>query len=430
MMLTKESNGYDEARLGFQRLDPHRPEVIFAVTSAAEVQEAVKYAAEQGERVAVQATGHGLTRGNNGGVLIATGNFNAVRVDADAKTAWIEAGATWQQVIDATAPHGLAPLSGSVPGVGAISYTLGGGTGLMARRHGFAADHVRRIEVVTADGVRRNAEDDPELFWALRGGGGNFGVVTGIEVDLFEVPTLYGGSLYFDLVENPTALEVWRDWTRTVPDEVTSAIALVPFPDIPPVPAPLRGKHIAQVQFAILGDNGADLIKPLRAIGDPALDTVGELPYSESHRIFAEPDRPDSYRSRNALLSDLDPDALAALPKQASGPAMCVILIRHLGGALSRRPSIPNAVGHRDASYSLTVLSPGEGDVTELHRAILEPWSAATIGRSLNFSFAPLTPDEVREAFAPADYRRLTELRDRYDANHLLAPNHEITGLR
>ncbi|MEI8406760.1 MULTISPECIES: FAD-binding oxidoreductase [unclassified Kribbella] len=425
MMLTKESNRYDEARLGYQLLDPHRPEVIFDVTSAAEVQEAVKHAADKGTRVSVQASGHGLTRGNNGGVLIATRNFNGVRVDAQQKTAWIEAGATWQQVIDATAPYGLAPLSGSFPGVGAISYTLGGGTGLMARRYGFAADHVRRIEVVTADGVRRNAEDDPELFWALRGGGGNFGVVTGMEVDLFDVPTLYGGSLYFDIAENPTILEVWREWTRTVPDEVTSAVGLVPFPDIPPVPAPLRGRHIAQIQLAILGENGADLIEPLR--GEPVLDTVGELPYAQSGKIFAEPERPDSYRSRNVLLIDLDPDALATLPKQAS---RCIVGIRHLGGALSRPPSIPNAIGHRNASYSLTVLSAGNGDVTDLHRTVLGAWTAATIGRSLNFSFGPLTPDEVREAFDSADYRGLTELRDRYDANRLLAPNHEISGPR
>jgi hypothetical protein len=424
MMLMKESNGFDDARLGYQRLDPHRPEVIFAVTSAPEIEEAVKYAADHGKRVAVQASGHGLTRGNNGGVLIATGDFNGVRVDVEQKTAWIEAGATWRQVIDATAPYGLAPLSGSYPGVGAISYTLGGGTGLMARRYGFAADHVRRIEVVTADGVRRNAEDDPELFWALRGGGGNFGVVTGIEIELFEVPTLYGGSLYFDLTENPTVLEIWREWTRTVPDEVTSAIALIPFPDIPPVPAPLRGKHIAQIQVAILGDHGPDLIEPLK--GEPVLDTVGVLPYSESARIFAEPDHPNSYRSRNVLLSDLDPDLLATLPKHASGPTMCVIGIRHLGGALSRPPSIPNAIGHRDATYSLTALSSGETDVSDLHRTILEPWAPTTIGRSLNFSFGPLTTDEVRAAFDPGDYDRLIELKNRYDPARLLAPNHPL----
>jgi FAD binding domain-containing protein len=402
--------------------------VIFAVTSAEEVREAVRYAIEHDQRIAVQASGHGLGRGIDGGVLITTSRFNGVRVDPARKTAWIEAGATWQQVIDAVAPYGLAPLSGSFPGVGATSYTLGGGLSLMARRYGFAADHVRRIEVVTADGVRRNAEDDPDLFWALRGGAGNFGVVTGIEVDLFEVPTLYGGSLYFDFTENPTAVEVWREWTRTVPEEVTSAVAVVPIPDIPVVPEPLRGKYVAQLQLVILSSDGEGLIKPLRAIGEPVLDTVGELPYTASGRIFAEPERPDSFSSRNALLSDLDPDALATLPKLAGpdAPARCVIGIRHLGGALSRRPEIPNAVGHRDAAYSLTVLSPGEQDVTELHTRVLEPWAGLTIGRSPNFSNAPLTADELAEAFEPDDYRRLTELKARYDAGRRLAPNHEI----
>ena len=250
--------------------------------------------------------------------------------------------------------------------------------------------------------------------------------MTGIEVDLFDVPTLFGGSLYFDVAENPTALEIWREWTLTVPEEVTSAVAVLPFPDIPPVPAPLRGKYIAQVQFAILGDGGEDLIKPLRAIGRPALDTVGELPHPESGKIFAEPERPDSYSSRNVLLSELDRDALATLPKLA-GPhaqAMCVIGIRHLGGALTQPAD--NAVGHRDAAYSLTVLSPGERDVTELHRTVLDPWSAFVVGRFLNFTFGPLTPDEVREAYEPDAWNRLTELRARYDADRRLVANHQL----
>ncbi|MEV5960549.1 FAD-binding oxidoreductase [Kribbella sp. NPDC051952] len=428
MMLTTESNGYDEARLGFQRRDPHRPAVIFPVTSTAEVEDAVRYATDHDLRIAVQAAGHGLNAGMDGGVLIATGAFNGVRVDADRKTAWVEAGATWRDVIEATTPYGLAPLSGSLPGVGAISYTLGGGLGLMARRHGYAADHVRRIELITPDGVRRNAEDDPDLFWALRGGGGNFGVVTGIEIDLFDVPTLYGGSLYFDFTEYPDAAEVWREWTRTVPEEVTSAVAIVPIPDIPPVPAPLRGKYIAQLQLAILGSGGEDLIKPLRAIGQPVLDTVGELSYAESGKIFAEPERPDSYRSRNVLLSDLDPKALATLPDLAGPDAssMSVIGIRHLGGALSRPPAVPNAVGHREAAYALTVLQPGEADRAEQYRTILEPWREITVGRLLNFTFAVLSSDELREAFDPGDYDRLLELKRRYDPDGRLLANHQL----
>ncbi|MFI5735968.1 FAD-binding oxidoreductase [Kribbella sp. NPDC051587] len=424
MMLTRQAPQYDDARLGFQRLDPHRPEVIFEVTSATEIEEAVRYAVDHDHRIAVQGAGHGLTRGIKGGVLIATRHFNGVRVDPTAKTAWVEAGATWQDVLTATAPYGLAPLSGSSPGVGAVAYTLGGGLGLMARKYGYAADHVNRIEVVTADGTRRAADGD--LFWALRGGGGNFGVVTGMEIALFEVPTLYGGSLYYDLAESPNAVEVWREWTQDLPDEVTSAVAMIPFPDIPPVPAPLRGKYIAQLQVASL--QGADVVEPLRAIGTPVLDTLGELPYEESGKIFAEPERPDSYRSQNVLLSDLDPDALATLPKLA-GPgaeAMAIIAIRHLGGALRHEPAIPNAVGHRDASYALTVLIPGERETRKLQDAILEPWRAQSIGRFLNFTYANLTPTEITEAFDPSDHQRLISLRKHYDPTGRLNANHEL----
>jgi FAD/FMN-containing dehydrogenase len=423
MMLTTTSTGYDDARLGFQRRVQHRPAVIFPVTSAAEIEEAVRYAIDHDLRIAVQAAGHGLIEGIDGGVLIATRGFNGVTVDADRKTAWIEAGATWRDVLAATAPYGLAPLSGSAPGVGAISYTLGGGLGLMARRFGYAADHVRRIEVVTADGVRRNAEDDPDLFWALRGAGGNFGVVTGLEIELFDVPTLYGGSLYFDLAEHPAVPEVWREWTRSVPEEVTSAIAILPMPDIPQVPAPLRGRYVGQVQLAILGDGGEELIKPLRAIGEPAMDTVGELPYVDSGQIFAEPDRPDSYSSSNLLLNNLD--QLATLPKPGHGP-MCVIGIRHLGGALTRRPELPNAIGHRGAEYGLTVLTPGNGDTRQLRQKILEQWRPSAVGRLLNFSFERLTADELAEAYDPGDHARLTELRRRYDPDRRLWANHQL----
>ncbi|WP_202868709.1 FAD-binding oxidoreductase [Kribbella antibiotica] len=415
MMLTNEAKGYDDARLGYQRLDPHRPEVIFEVTSAAEIEEAVRYAVDHDHRIAVQGSGHGLTQGIEKGVLIATRRFNGVRVDAAAKTAWVEAGATWQDVMIATAPYGLAPLSGSSPGVGAVAYTLGGGMGLMARKFGYAADHVHRIDVVTADGVSRKAEADPDLFWALRGGGGNFGVVTGMEIALFDVPTLYGGSLYFDLAQHPTAVEAWRDWTQSVPDEVTSGVTMIPFPDIPQVPEPLRGKYIAQIQVAVLA--GPELIEPLRRIGQPVLDTVGDLPYVESGKIFAEPDNPDSYRSHNALLSDLDPQALRSLPKSA------IVAIRHLGGALACE--VDNAVGHRDASYSLIVLAPGRKDVD---RRVFEPWQASTVGRFLNFSYENLTAAEIAEAYD--DFPRLLALRNRYDANRRLAPNHEITALQ
>lgn len=419
---TKDTAGYDEARLGYQRLDPHQPAYVVGATSAQDIQLAMRFAHDNGLKVAVKAKGHGHLNPLDGGVLISTDRLENVTVDPDSRTAWIEAGATWKQVIEAAAPHGLAPLSGSFPNLGAVPYILGGGLGLMARQYGYAADHVRRIEVVTPDGVLRKAEDDPDLFWALRGGIGNFGIVSRLEIDLFPVRTLYGGSLYYDLTAYPDALETWREWTLTVPDNVTSAVAVLLFPAIPQVPAELRGKHVAQLQLSIL-DGGEDLVRPLREIGEPLLDTVGELPYTESARIFAEPDRADAFSSRNVLLSALDPKALDTV---RTGAKRCITGIRHLGGALAKAPERPNAMGHRDAQYSLTALSVGEKDESERQRAILDPFADQVVGRLLNFSSAALSEDELRAAFDKGDYERLWELRARYDADELLQPNHPI----
>jgi FAD binding domain-containing protein len=469
---TENTPGYDAERLGFQRREPHRPAQIVGATSPEDVQRAVRYAAEHDLKIAVKASGHGHGAPLDGGLLITTTRLDRVTVDAQNRTAGVQAGATWQQVIDATAPHGLAPLSGSFPGVTAVPYTLGGGLGLMARRYGFAADHVRRIEVVTPDGELRKAEEDPDLFWALRGGGGNFGVVTAMEIDLFPVPSLYGGSLYYDLTATPHVLEAWREWARTVPDSVTSAVAVLPFPNLEQIPATLRGKYIAQIQLSIIpesgengesneggegargaeGERGADgqggegprgaegersaeggaeaVVGRLRdVVGEPLVDTVGVLRFEESGKIFDEPGRAGAFSSRNVLLSDLDPEALASIPKLAGPEAgvMCVVGIRHLGGALSHKPATENALGHRDAQYSLTVLSPGEDDLRALHDSILVPWSKEVIGRSLNFSMGPLTDDELRAAFEPADYDRLNWLRGVYDPEGLLQANHPIT---
>jgi FAD/FMN-containing dehydrogenase len=415
IQFTEDTTGYDDERIGYQRHEPHRPELVVAATSAADVRAAVGL----GRPVAVQATGHGLRRPLDGGVLISTRRMTGVRVDPRARIAGVEAGATWQHVIDAAAPHGLAPLSGSAPGVGAVSYTLGGGVGLLARRYGFAADHVRRLDLVTVDGRghRVTATSEPDLFWALRGGGGGLGVVTGMEIDLMPVTHLYGGGLFFDVEEVPDVLDAWRRWTTGVPEDMTSAVAMLPFPDLPVVPEQVRGRYVAQVQVAC---TDPALVEPLRALG-PVLDTLRELPYTESGAVFDEPDEPHAYLSANRLLSTVDADALATLPKLAgpAAPVMCVVGFRHLGGALARPPAVPNAVGHRDAGYSLSVLSPvppGEaGLVRATHREVLAPWETHAIGRSLNFSFGPLSPEEVADAFAPADYARLTELKTLHD---------------
>ncbi|AXB49163.1 FAD-binding protein [Amycolatopsis albispora] len=402
--------------------------MTFAVSNSEDVRDAVRSATGP---VAVQATGHGLTRPLDGtGVLIDTSGMRAVEVNADGRTAWVEAGARWWDVIDAAAPHGLAPLSGSLPGVGAVSYTLGGGVGVLARRYGFAADHVRRIDLVTAGGRLRQVTPDgePGLFWALRGGGGNFGVVTGMEIGLVPVTRLYGGTLTFDLARTPELLEAWYRWTADVPDELTSAVSALAFPDEPWAPEPVRGRHVGKVQIAFLGSqkDGDDLLEPLRALG-PLADEVREIPFAQSEVVFGEPDQPHAYRGDNLLLRDLDPAKLSALVKEtgSGAPAMCVVGLRHLGGALSRSPEIPNAVGHRDAGYLLGVLSPTSTEelpaVRAMHDQLLEPWSAHAMGRSLNFLFdiGEVDDAKIRSAFAPADYRRLCEIKAEVDPKGL-----------
>lgn len=420
---------------GAQLLAPHRPTVVLEASSAEDVSRAINFATDHGMQVAVQATGHGRTRALNEGVLIDTSRMCEVTVDARERRAWVPAGARWQHVIEESAPHGLAPLSGSLPTVGAVSYTLGGGLGLLARRYGFAADHVTRLEVVTPDGRIRqvNARDEPDLFWALRGGGGNFGVVTGMEIDLMPVAELYGGSLMFDLAQAPDVLTAWTRWTGSVPEDMTSAVSVIPFPNLPMIPAHLRGRQVAQLQFSFAGParEGRRLVEPLLDGGPQLQNTLRSLPYAQSGAVFDEPDQPAPYRGQSVLLSDLDPHALTTLAQRAGAiPGGCIVGVRHLGGALARAPKISNAVGHRAARYSVGVLSLlHEGDpnrVSHVHDELLVPFAPQVLGRSLNFAFGPLEPDQVRSAFTPEDAERLGRIRARYDPRGVLHTNHPV----
>jgi FAD/FMN-containing dehydrogenase len=436
-LLRPGDDGYDQERAGFQRALEHRPAVIVGAAAAEDVRLAVGFAAARGLPVAVQATGHGLVNPCEGGVLLSTGRMASVRVDAAARTAWFEAGATSEQVVGAAAPHGLAPPSGSAPHVGAVSYTLGGGMGLLARRYGWAADHVRAIDVVTPDGRQRHvtASSDPDLFWALRGGRDNFGVATAVEIDLLPVARLYGGGLYFAAEHAADALRTWREWTATAPEEMTSSVGLVPYPDVPVLPEPLRGRWVAHLRVAYLGDpaDGERLVAPLRAVGPRLIDRLGELPYTESGSIHNDPAFPDSYDGTNVLLSGLDASLPATVLELVGpdAPVPCVVELRHLGGALARPPAVPSAVGHRDAQAIARVLTPLSGaDLDTVQRVhgrffdALRPW---TLGRSLNFIYGHnATVEQVREAYDPDDYRRLRELKAVYDPGNLFRCNHNI----
>lgn len=420
---------YEAELPGFNRIAQHRPSLVVGAVSADDVRAAVRFASELGLPAGVQATGHGIAAPATNGVLINTRRMNAVTVDPDTRTARVEAGARWHQVIAAAAAHGLAPLNGSSHLVGVVGYTLGGGLGPLGRQYGYAADHVTRIELVTADGTPLTVtpEQHTDLFWALRGGKGNFGVVTALEFRLMPVSRLYGGGIYFPGELAAPLLHTWRRWTEDLREEMTSSVALLRLPDVPEVPDLLRGRLAAHVRIAFTGpaEEGERLVRPLRDIGTALADTVGEMPYSAVADIHQDPTEPLAYHERNIVLRALDDDGvehLAALAGHGSPGTDLVVEVRHLGGALARPAAIPNAVGNRDAQFVLSTLSPPGTADSVLHR--MAAWGTGY--RYLNFLAGADTADAVADCFSPATYLRLAKLKAAYDPQNTFRLGHTI----
>ena len=413
--------GYEEGIAGFQTAVRHRPQVVVAASSAEDVVDAVRFARARGLAVAVQATGHGA-RVPADGVLITTRRMADVRIDPVARTATVAAGARWSAVIEQAAAHGLAPLAGSSPGVGAVGYTLGGGIGLLGRTFGYAADHVTAFDVVTADGGLRHAtaETEPDLFWALRGGRAPVGVVTAMTIGLVPVPVVYGGGLHFDAADAAAVLTAFRELTAAAPETLTSSVGMVGLPPVEAIPEPLRGRHVLHVRLASTVPLEPGLLAPLRAIG-PLSDRVGEVLAADVGSIYGDPDFPHAYVGDNVLLAALPADVLDAVREHA-GPGAdvpCVVDIRHLGGAMARPPSVPNAVPYREAAYILRVLSPA-GDVDAaraVHNRVFAAAAPCAIGRAATFGYGPLDRHSSLPApFDPATRSRLVQVKDQFDA--------------
>jgi FAD binding domain len=270
--------GYDQSRQAWMLAADQRPAVVVEAASAADVIAAVLFARSHGLRIAPQGTGHGAVplEPLDSALLLRTSRMRGVRIDPDAQTARADAGTLWQDVIGAASEHGLAALAGTSPNVGVTGYTLGGGLGWLARCHGLAANSVTAAEMVTPDGqlVRADADHDPDLFWAVRGGGGSVGVVTALEMRLYPVHEVYAGALYFPLRQAAEVLRSWREWTSSIPDEVTSLGRIMRFP--PELIAPLRELGPEMGTFATmpvpaLGQLHMDPTTPVPALGDGVL---------------------------------------------------------------------------------------------------------------------------------------------------------------
>ena len=436
-VLEPGSPGFVDEVAAFNLSITPSPAVVVGATCADDVAAAARYAADTGRRLAVQATGHGLVDPLHGTVLVTTRRLTEIVVDPATATARIGAGVRWRQVIDATAPHGLAPLNGSSSQVGAVGYTLGGGLGPIARRFGFAADHVRRFTIVTADGTIRevDAEREPDLYWAVRGGKGNFGIVTELEFDLVPVTRFYGGGIFFPGAAAPAVLHAWREWAPTMPENTTTSVALLRLPPGLDVPEPLCGQFVTHLRFAHLGpaDKGAALLAPMRAVAEPVLDLIGERPYTAVDTVHMDPVDPLPHADTGTALSGLPAEAVDVLLAHAgpgSDTPLVLVEVRLLGGAIARAPKVPNAMTVRDAAFSLYALAVPDGPSAPIAEAAapalvdaLAPWAH----RALVNWLGPAGPERVQALWSDADRARLLEIKDRYDPTGMLSTNIPLT---
>jgi FAD/FMN-containing dehydrogenase len=367
----------------------------------------------------------------NGNLLIVTSKMRSVQVDVEARTARVEAGAVWKDILDQSTPHGLAPLLGSSPHVGVVGYTLGRGIGWLSRKYGFAADSVRWIDIVTADGVLRRASptENHDLFWGLRGGSGNFGVVTALEFNLYHVPTIYGGELVYPGELATDALRFFRDWVKTVPDELTASINVLKFPNFPQLPEALRGKIQVLVRAAYAGDSaeGAAWMQQWLDWNTPNINTFSDLPFAEIGSIQKDSIEPVAGFGSNEMLDELSDEAIDMIVQRATDPASPIVFneLRHAGGAIARIALESSAISHRDAKFYFQIGGPvPTPELLAAVKAYIPHYKEAMRpfvrgGVYLNFMKGAEVRDRVKDAFVPETYERLVTLKSKYDPDNL-----------
>lgn len=410
-----------------------RPAVALAARTDRDVVEAVRFAARHGLRVTPQATGHGPIAALTGEVLVSTAGLDECVVHPEG-WARVGAGVKWLRVVEAAAPYGFAPLSGSSTDVGVVGYTTGGGLGPMARTHGLASDRVRAIEVVTGDGVLRRVTptEEPELFFALRGGKGMLGIVTAIEFDLVAQPTFYGGALWFDGDDAARVVEAWRTWCVGLPEEATTSFAVFQLPEMPGVPALLAGRMTVAVRYVWTGDDviGARHLEPMRAVARPLLDDVATKPFAAIDSVHADPVDPMPVHEAAVALDAFPAEAAAALleltgPRSSSPQVM--VEVRQVGGAVARGARHDDAVCARDLAYHLLLIGvpmvPGTAEHAASVRDALAPWTAPH----------GMPNWAVRAEDYPATYDARTTARllaaiDRYDPAGVISLGHALRG--
>jgi FAD binding domain len=431
-------DGWDAARAAWNLAVDQRPVAVALVEGVDDVAAVLTFARDNGLRVAPQGTGHGAGALGDlaGTILLKTERMRGVDVDPERGIARVEAGVVWREVADLAAEHGAAVLAGSSPSVGVVGYTVGGGMGWLARRHGLAANSVVAAEVVTGEGrvLRVDEETEPDLFWAIRGGGGNYAVVTSLEFRTFPVREVYAGWLIWPMQRAPEVLKSWRASTEHVPDDLTSFGRLLHVPPLPDIPEPFRGRSLVAVEAAYLGDpSEADrLLEPLRALG-PEMDTFATMPMNRLAAVHMDPERPTPGIGDGMLLDSLPDhtiDALLDAVGVGAGSPLVSVEIRHLGGALAKARPESGPLALLDAEYAVFSLGvdPARGEGGDAIRAALAQVEQALADCDRGSRFFNFTEHRVDgSVLYPREvYERLRAIKARYDAADVVRANHPI----
>jgi FAD/FMN-containing dehydrogenase len=434
-IVTREDKRWDTVRQAWNLIADQHPAFVAIAETPQDIQEIVRFAAANHLRVAPQSTGHGAATMADltNTILLRLSRMTTVTVDARARVARIEGGATWREVLAAVTPHGLTALHGGSDTVGVVGFLLTGGLGWLARWKGFACNSVVALDVVSADGtlIHATAGSHPDLFWALPGGGGGQVIVTAVEIELVTLTEVYGGALMWPIEQASAVIHAWAAWTQTIPETVTSNLKLVRYPDIATLPDMFRGRSLVAVTVVHVGspDAGADVIAPLRSIGEPYLDDVRVMPAAELAHIAADPTDPLPIRADGVLLTTLDEATMNAIV-QFAGPTADLPLIfvelRHLGGALAASAADNGALANVTEPYMLYALgvaiTPQLDDVvkTALDELLntLAPW---TSGRTL-MGFAERQPS-INRSLPTATGKRLAAIHADVDPRGMITAN-------
>jgi hypothetical protein len=428
--------GWDLARRAWNLAVDQRPRHVAFPESAADVVSLVAFARKHGLQIVPQGTGHGAApiERIEDSILVRPTRMRSIQIDPARKRARVGAGVTWGEVQNAARGHALAGLAGSSPEVGVLGYTLGGGLGWLARRYGLACNSVISFDIVTSDGRLLTVDEnrESELFWALRGGGGSFGIVTSMEFGLYPVKKLYAGAMFWPQERAAEILRTWHDWTETVPDTVTSVGRLLHLPPDPHIPEPIRGQAFVLVEAACLTTEpeGRELLRPLRELG-PVHDNFAMLPAAALGALHMDPVEPVPVSIDGWLLADLTSDGIDAIVEAAgpqSGSALLSFEMRQLGGALLQdapASALPSLRG-RFATAAIGLIPSPEtaaavAQSTEAVKHALTPLLAER--RYANFA-RPTTPmDEIHTAETCS---RLEQAKSRYDPDDLIRSPHLV----